>query len=117
MVCCHPCIRIYVILMVHEIVLETLSSSAIVRTSHVAPNFCSWPNLLYNEMHQNSGILTWNCQQKTFLGCRIITSKNPLLWYDSPLVVFFFLKISSRVSQLCVRGLQFGSSQLWNACS
>ena len=55
---------------------------------YVARNFCPWPDPLYDERHENSGILMWNWQQKAFLGCRIITSENPLLQYYSPSVVF-----------------------------
>ena len=89
MVCCNPSIRIdKVILVVHNIVLETLSSNTIVSTPHVAPNFCPWSDPLHDERHQCSGIPTWNWQQEAFLGCRIITSKNPLFRYYSPSVVF-----------------------------
>ena len=128
MVCCNPSIKIdKVILVVHNIVLETLSSNTIVSTPHVAPNFCSRPDPLYDKRHQCSGILTWNWQQEAFLGWRIITSKL------FSLGCIFFWKINSRLSQLYVQGLQFeqdylrnvtrlcpyniGSSQLWNARS
>ena len=93
MVCCHPSVRIdKVILVVGNIMLETLSSNTIVSTPHIAPNFCSQPDPLYHERHQSSRILTWKWQQKTFLACRIITSKNPLLRYYFPSVVFFSRK-------------------------
>ena len=88
MVCCYVSIRTdKVILVVNNIVLETLRSNAILSTPHIVPNFSSWPDPLYDEMHQNSSTPTWNSQQKAFFGCRIITSKNQLLWYDAHSVV------------------------------
>ena len=89
MVCCYVSIRTdKVILVVNNIVLETLSSNAILSTPHIVPNFSSWSDPLYDEMHQNSSTPTWNSQQKAFFGCRTITSKNQLLWYDAHSVVF-----------------------------
>ena len=134
MVCCNPSIRIdKVILVVLNIVLETLTSNTIVSTPHVAPNFCPRPDPLYDERHQCSGIPTWNWQQEAFLGCRIIISKKSTVQVLFSLGCIFFWKINSRLSQLYVRGHQFeqdylqnvarlcpyniGSSQLWNARS
>ena len=80
MVCCHPSIRINkVILVANNIVLETLSSNTTVSTLHVAPNLCSRPDPLYDERHENSGIPTWNWQQKAFLGCR--STISPRLYF------------------------------------
>ena len=67
--------------------MDPLSSNTILRTPHVAPNFCSRSDPLCNERHQSSGILTWNWQQKAFLGCTIITPKNPLFRYYSSTVM------------------------------
>ena len=108
MVCCHPSIRIdKVISVVNNIVLEALSGNTIVSTPHVAPNFCSGPDPLYDARHQRSGIPTWNWQQKAFPGCRIITSKNPLLRYYSPAIVF-----SSRKKTLVYLNYMSGASNL-----
>ena len=52
MVCGHLSIRINkVTLVVNNIVLETLDSNTIVNTPHVAPNFCSRPDPLYDKKY------------------------------------------------------------------
>ena len=89
MVCCYVSISTdKVILVVNNIVYETLSSNAILSIPHIAPNFSSRPDPLYDERHQNNSTPTWNSQQKAFFGWRIITSKNQLLRYDAHSVVF-----------------------------
>ena len=57
---CHPSIKINeVMLVVNNMTLKTMRSSIIVSPLHVAPNFWSWSDPLYDKMHQSRGIPTW----------------------------------------------------------